>query len=209
MQASEVGRRLAVPLGGMRRLDTSSAHLLAASVMVLAIPLTLAAMGRPFLCPCGTVRLWFGEVRSPQTSQHLADWYTLSHTLTGYLLYAIYWAALHTKNAATPFRTFVLIAIAVSGIWEIFENSAFATHRFREATIAAEYRGDSIVNAMADVLAMLFGLLLARILPVSLIVLSSLALELVPAYVVRDNMTLNALMLIYPIDAVKDWQTGA
>jgi hypothetical protein len=176
---------------------------LAALLILVATAAILLAMGRPAICACGQVELW-GPV-GPKQSQMLADWYSPSHIVHGFLFY---WALHLVAPGWTVERRF-LAALFVEAAWEVIENTPAVIDRYRESTIALGYVGDSILNNMSDIAMMAVGFLAARRLPVWASVLVVLVLELVPLLVIRDNLFLNVWMLLAPNQAVLDWQSGA
>ena len=173
-----------------------------AAVLIVAIAILLA-LGRPPICTCGTVALW-GRVGTEQ-SQMLADWYSPSHIVHGFLFYL----ALRLAAPRWPVERRFLVALLVEAAWEIIENTPLIIDRYREATIALGYTGDSILNSASDIVMMALGFLAARKLPLWASVALVLALELVPLFVIRDNLTLNVWMLLSPSDAIREWQAGA
>jgi hypothetical protein len=161
------------------------------------------AMGRNPICTCGTLDLWVGSRDSPKTSQMLADWYSLSHIVHGLLFYALLW--LLARN--WPIERRFLAALLVEACWEVVENTPLVIDRYRATTAAIGYSGDSVVNSMSDILMMALGFLIARKLPLWASVCLLIALEAVPLYAIRDNLTLNVWALVAPNRAIQAWQT--
>jgi hypothetical protein len=176
-----------------------------AFAVVLAAALFLFALGRAPVCTCGEVAWWVNERDSARTSQMLADWYSPSHVVHGLLFYA----ALAWLAPRWPVGWRFAAALAVEAAWEVVENTPLIIDRYREATAALGYNGDSILNSLADIAMMAAGFLAARRLPVWASVLLILALELIPLAVIRDNLTLNVWMLLAPSDVIRSWQAAA
>lgn len=179
--------------------------LLAALGLVLAAGGILLAMGQVPICKCGYVKAWHGVVFSSENSQHISDWYTFSHIIHGFGFYGLLWLA----GRRWPIGVRLLLAVILESAWEIFENTDMVINRYREVTISLDYYGDSVINSICDILAMVLGYLLAARLPVRVTIATTIALELFVGYMIHDNLTLNILMLIYPLDAVRRWQMGA
>ena len=172
--------------------------------VVAAAALTLALMGRAPICTCGDVKVWHGVVLSAENSQHLTDWYTFTHVIHGFGFYGLLWLFARRWPIGPRF----IAAIALESAWEVFENTDFVINRYREATIALDYYGDSVLNSVSDILAMCAGFFLASRLRPMTIVISAVALETFLAYMIRDNLSLNILMLLSPLEVVRVWQAG-
>jgi hypothetical protein len=162
-------------------------------------------MGRIPICKCGYVKLWHTGRGDSEMSQHLADWYTYSHVLHGVIFY---WIISIIAQGRLSVAARLVIATGIEAGWEIFENSAFIINRYRVQTVSRDYVGDSIINSVGDILAMMVGFLIASRLPAWVTVFLVLATELIMLFILRDNLTLNIIMLIHPIEWIKTWQAA-
>ena len=186
-------------------MTRSRPPLLFTVMIILATAFYLLWIGREPICKCGYIRLWHGETMSSENSQHISDWYTPSHLIHGFLFYGILW--LFARRMAWGWR--LAVATLVESAWEVLENSDWIIERYREVTISLDYYGDSVLNTVADILAMLVGFWLAGRLPVWMTVALIIGFEALTIFLIRDGLALNILMLVFPLNAVRDWQGGA
>lgn len=188
--------------------DRSASSRLTPILITVGVILLTAAyllwIGREPICKCGYVKLWHGEVVSAENSQHLSDWYTPSHIIHGFLFYGALW--LVARRLSLGWR--LAIATLVECAWEIIENSDAVIERYRTVTISLDYYGDSVINTVFDVFAMILGFWLAARLPVWATVALIILFEGATMLIIRDGLALNVLMLLYPLDWVASWQAG-
>ena len=189
----------------MRAAKLTTTHYLFIALGLIAVQVAVEhAMGRVTICACGYVKLWEGDVNSAGKSQHLTDWYSFSHLIHGFGFYLLFWLL----GRRWPVGLRFLAALTLEVSWEMIENSSFIIDRYRAETISLDYYGDSIINSVSDTLTAVIGFWLAYYLPVTVIVLSAIAMEIGVGYAIRDNLTLNIIMLLHPIPWIKAWQSA-
>ena len=188
--------------------SSSPSRRLTPILVTLGIILLTAAyllwIGREPICKCGYVKLWHGQVVSSENSQHISDWYTPSHIIHGFLFFGLLWLVARRLS----FGWKLAIATVIEAAWEIVENSDAVIERYRSVTISLDYYGDSVLNVVADISAMILGFWLASKLPVWATVALIVLFEAVTIWLIRDGLALNVLMLLYPLDGVAEWQAG-
>ena len=175
-----------------------------ALALLVAQIVILYSMGRLPICECGYVKLFEPGVNTSGNSQHLSDWYTPSHIIHGFLFYGLGWLLLRRA----PLSARLSLAVLIEAAWEIAENSPMVIDRYRTATMALGYSGDSILNSGMDTIFMALGFLFAARMPIWVTVALAIAFELLTLVIIRDNLTLNVLMLVWPVEAIKVWQGG-
>ncbi len=185
------------------RSSSNKWYVVAAALLLVQV-LVLYFMGRLPICECGYVKLFEPGVNTPGNSQHLADWYTPSHIIHGFLFYWFAWLLLRQK----PLSMRLSLAVLIEAAWEILENSPVIIDRYRTATMALGYAGDSILNSAMDTVFMVLGFFFAARVPVWLTILVAIFFEILTAWLIRDNLTLNVLMLVAPIESIKTWQNA-
>lgn len=177
---------------------------LTVAAVLAAAAFELRRQGRLWLCECGRFRPWLGDAWGPETSQQLFDPYSFTHVLHGFALCGL--LALLLPRAGWRWR--LALAVAAEASWEVFENSAFVINRYREATAALGYNGDTVVNSLGDVVACAAGFLLARRLGALKTVILFLLTEAVLLFWIRDSLLLNIVLLVYHSETLKAWQAG-
>lgn len=170
--------------------------------IIITVALLLHTMGRVWVSASGKVLLWVGGAGSPEDSQQLSDWYSASHFIHGILFY---WILSYFGRHLSIGSRF-LIALLIECGWELLENSPLIIDRYRAATIAIGYTGDSVLNSLSDIAFMALGFVFARYVPVWVAVGIVIFLELLAGYVIHDNLFLNIVMLVYPIPGIREWQ---
>ena len=172
--------------------------------IAILMAMTLLWLGRTPICTCGYVKLWHGQVMSSENSQHLLDWYTPSHILHGLAFY--FGLRYLAPRLSVGWR--LVIASVIEAGWEVVENTSWIIDRYRGETAALDYFGDSIINSSADFAAMIVGFLIAMRAPIWVSVALFIAAEVIVGYIIRDGLMLNIIMLLWPLEAIKQWQLG-
>jgi len=191
-------------VSNIRRPPSAWAYLVVAAAIIAVAASILLAMGRTPWCRCGSIKLWTGDAWGSENSQQFTDPYTFTHITHGVLLYLL----LRLVAGAQLLRTRAVSAVALESAWEVFENTDMVINRYRAATMALGYYGDSVLNSVGDILACTVGFALAARLPTRATVALVLGLELVLTVTIRDSLLLNIVMLVHPLDAVRAWQLG-
>ena len=185
--------------------QNTGAYALAVTLLVAAQVAALHHLGQPFIAADGVVRLWESDPFSPRMSQELADWYSFSHLIHGFIFYGL----LRLAAPRLPVPARLLIAMGVEIGWEIAENSPFVINAYRKQALAAGYAGDSMINSVSDTVMMSCGFLVASRLRTAYVVALAVAFELLTAFTIRDGLALNILNFAVPMQAVHQWQSGA
>ena len=185
--------------------EKPSLHLKIIIFLLILHPIVLHFMGQPLIFKGDYVKLWHGVVNSSENSQHITDWYTFSHIIHG-ILFFWFLNLVFKKSVITTKYT---LALGIEIFWEFLENSHFIIDRYRAATIALDYYGDSIINSFSDIVAMSLGFLIASRYSWKIVLAIVIVFEFFVGYTIRDNLTLNIIMLTFPIDSIKTWQQGA
>ena len=167
-----------------------------------AAAVLLRLEGRLWICSCGKVLIWVGQICSSDNSQHLFDPYSFTHVLHGFLFFWL--IALLARRLQANWQ--LVLAVVVEAAWEVFENTNFIIERYRTATAALGYNGDTVVNSLGDILCCTLGFIIAQRLGFRRSLIAFVALEFVLILWIRDSLLLEILMLTVPVDAIRTWQ---
>lgn len=189
---------------GAKKSSETLKYVLITVGILIGVMLIEHTMGRILYCKCGYIKFWEGNNNSSENSQHIADWYTFSHIIHGFLFFWL----LKRFLKKTPLRKLFIFALLIEAGWEMLENSSFIIDRYRAATISLDYFGDSILNSICDILSMVVGFWMAYKMPTWVTVILIILMEVIVGYLIRDNLTLNVIMLVYPFEVIKKWQMG-
>lgn len=203
-RAPSSGRTAPFHRPNMVRIKASSRPIAFVFALTVIAVVYVRGLGRVWWCACGQ---WYPvslNVNSMHNSQHLLDAYSLSHVLHGILFFGLLWPLRGRINLGWRFA----IAAAIEIGWEMMENSPIIIDRYRTATMALGYTGDSIVNTLGDIASFLVGFWIAKKVGLWWSVILFIVVELAMLWWMRDNLTLNVLMLLWPIDAIRQWQSG-
>lgn len=173
-----------------------------AGIMMLAAGIE-RGMGRLWVSASGKILLWVSGTTSAETSQQVLDIFSVTHVEHGLVLFGGLWWLMRKRAVGER----LVICVLLEAGWEVLENSAWIIERYRQ-TAAKGYIGDSVLNSMADIGCCVVGFWLARKLPVWVSVVIFVGVELLLLAWIRDNLTLNVVMLVHPFEGVRRWQLG-
>ncbi len=179
-------------------------HWAALAMVAFVMAAAQISLERNLICQCRYVKLWHGEVISSENSQHILDWYSPSHVLHGLIFYM----ALHFLLPRMTVGWRLVVAAVLEGLWEIIENTSWIIDKYREDTISLDYYGDSVLNSVSDMAMMVLGFIIAARAPVWVSVCLFIAAELIVGLIIRDGLLLNIIMLLYPLEWIRQWQAG-
>lgn len=180
------------------------ATLLASLVVITVGVLCLYYMGRDFFGPTHSFIALCTETKSQCNSQGLLDAYSLTHIIHGFFFYFLLWLLARKL----PLEIRLVLAIVLEMGWEILENTDMVINRYRTETLSLDYFGDSILNSISDTILAILGFFTARKLPIWASISFVFIIEIGLALLIRDNLTLNIILLVFPIPAIQSWQLG-
>src|SRR3954465_7291526 len=195
---------------GMTMPIRKAVYLFAGLALLVLQAAVLRSFGQPWIAASGHILLWVNDPFSPDTSQQLTDWYSFSHLVHGMVIFwLLRWAA---PGLPLPLR--FLSAMGIEIAWEITENTPAVIQHYRQQAIAVGYVGDSVLNSLSDTFMMSCGFWLASRLRARIVIPLALVLEIFTAWAIRDNLTLNVINLLAPVQwapirVIHDWQAGA
>jgi len=172
-------------------------------VILVATALELHRQGRYWWCVCGTAFVWISDAWGSQTSQTFLDPYSFTHVLHGLGFAGLLAIFFHHR---VPPGWQLSLAIGFESVWEIIENTNTVIDRYREATAALGYHGDTVANSLGDIACCGLGFVIARKLGLVRSIILFVATEVVLLISIRDSLLLEIVMLLVPVQSIKEWQ---
>ena len=180
-------------------------YILMLAVVFLAM-LQLHFQGRVWWCKWDApYDLWSSDAWGTHNSQHLFDPYVFTHVLHGFLFFWILTAILRQR---VSLKWLLFFAVLVESAWEVLENTNMVIERYRTATLALDYYGDSVFNSFGDIIACAAGFIIARKLGLWLSLALFILIEILLILWIHDSLLINIIMLIHPVEAIKDFQSN-
>ena len=173
-------------------------------LIIMALATALHFLGRIWWCSCGEPVLFSWDVNSKHNSQHIMDQYSFSHVLHGLIFFWLLFLFRSQISARARF----FAAMVVEAGWEIMENTPLVVDRYRAVTVSLGYTGDSIANSLSDVAFCMLGFIFASQYRFRTSFLLFLVTETLLLYFIRDSLVINVIMLIWPVEAIRNWQTA-
>ena len=165
----------------------------------------LYSQGRFWTCTCGSIKFWAGDIwNNTDNSQHILDPYSFSHIEHGFLFYWLMAWILPRLRLAWR----VVGAMSIEAGWEMFENSSLMIRRYNEMTISKDYAGDTIINSFSDLAMCGIGFWIADFLGFRRTLVLLLVIEIGMIFWIRDSMIINIITLLFPFEALRNWQMG-
>lgn len=178
--------------------------IIAIATIVVAATVMLAIQGRVVWCEAGDYLPWSWTIMSRHNSQHIIDAYSFTHILHGILEFWLIGLVFYKLPLTWRF----VIAMFIESTWEVVENTSYIINRYREATLSLDYFGDSITNSLADIVCCGIGFAIAKKIGYWWSLALFIVTETILIFTIRDSLLLNILMLLYPLDVVRQWQLG-
>ena len=176
--------------------------ILIALIVATAMAFVLWFEGRLLICSCNRIHLWVSDICSSNNSQQFLDPYSFTHILHGFLLFWI----ISLLFRRLPLEWQISLALVCEAAWEAFENTPYVINRYRTATAALGYQGDTVLNSLGDLTCAFIGILIARQLGYRRSFIVFVVVEVILIFTIHDSLLLEILMLVRPIAAIRHWQ---
>jgi hypothetical protein len=135
--------------------------------------------------------LWNSELTLQHNSQHVADAYSLLHLSIGSFIYML----TQHFNQTLRWTHWAVVGLASAAAWEAVENLPALIALFNPPGLEV-YHGDSILNALGDVVFVCAGLALATRLRPGALWAAIAGIELACAVLIQDSILWGTVRII-------------